>query len=297
MPKLTILTTTYNRAYLLHKCFESLYNQTCTDFEWLIIDDGSTDNTEEIVESIVRQKNRFSIKYVKKQNGGKHTALNYSHQHISGKYLLMLDDDDRLTKDAVETVLNDWAIYDDNETIGCISYQKADLKTYKPLVEWKGKKPIVSNTIDFRVNPCRNGDCAEVVRTKVFIEYPAPIFEGENFLAEDFLWINSAYKYDTVYIRKIIYLCEYRTDGLTNAKSLNRLKNPMGGMYTCNLYFDHRFSLRVQIKKAILYDCYALATINPVRNLKRSKSFIKCLLLLPEAWLIYRSWLNKQMGK
>lgn len=293
MIELTILTTTYNRGSLLTNCYESLCHQTCQNFEWLIVDDGSTDNTKTVVEKLKAEEPAFSIQYVKKENGGKHTALNYSHPYIRGKYLLMLDDDDILTPDAVETALDDWKVYENNLKIGCISYQRELLDTKAPLVDWPGTEPIISNTIDFRINANRGGDCAEVIRTEMFKKYPAPIFEGENFLAEDFLWINSAYMYDTVYIRKIIYLCEYRTDGLTKTKSTNRLKNPMGGMYTCNLYFDHRFSLWIQIKKAILYDCYALATINPVKNLKRAKGFIKCLLVLPAAWLIYRSWLNK----
>ena len=199
----------------------------------------------------------------------------------------MLDDDDILTEDAVETALKDWAIYDANDKIGCISYQKADLKSHKPLVDWQQESPVISNTIDFRVNAHRGGDCAEVIRTKMFLEYPAPIFDGEKFLTEDFLWINSAFEYDTVYVSKVIYLCEYRMDGLTKGKSKNRFRNPMGGMYTCNLYFNSRFSFLVQMKKAVLYDCYALATDEPIRNLKNTNSFNKCILSLPVAWLIY----------
>lgn len=151
----------------------------------------------------------------------------------------------------------------------------------KPLVKWGEKNPILSNTIDFRVNACRNGDCAEVIRTKMFLEYPAPVFDGERFLPEDFLWINSAFKYDTVYISKIIYLCEYREDGLTKTKNLNRFKNPLGGMYTCNLYFNSQISVYVQLKKAILYDCYALYTGKLIANLKKSKGVIVCILSLP----------------
>lgn len=289
---LTILTTTYNRGYLLHRCYESLYKQTCKDFEWLVVDDGSTDDTEEVVNGIKKESPPFFVNYVKKENGGKHTALNFSHSYINGKYLLMLDDDDCLTQNAVETVLNDWLNYEDNEKIGCISYQRADLKTGRPLVDWQGKEPIVSNYIDFRVNAHRNGDCAEVVRTSTLIKYPAPVYEGEKFLAEDFLWVNSAFEYDTVYISKVIYLCEYRMDGLTKGKRKNRFKNPMGGMYTCNLYFNSRFSFVVQMKKAVLYDCYALATKEPFKYLKCAKSFNKCILVLPVAWLIYKTWLR-----
>lgn len=291
-PILTVLTTTHNRSILLKRCYESLYHQTCKNFEWLIIDDGSTDDTEAVVQKLKTGETSFSIRYVKKKNGGKHTALNYSHPYIRGRYLLMLDDDDILTPDAVKTALDDWEIYETNSKIGCISYQKGILDTKAPLVDWSGTEPIISNTIDFRINANRGGDCAEVIRTEMFKKYPAPIFEGEKFLAEDFLWVNSAFEYDTVYIKKVIYLCEYRNDGLTKNKNANRLKAPQGGMYTCNLYFNSRIAFIVQMKKAILYDCYALSTNELVKHLKNAKSFNKCVLLLPAAWLVYKTWLK-----
>lgn len=116
MPTLTVLTATYNRGLLLSKCYASLCRQTCKDFEWLIVDDGSVDNTKEVVGKL-GEKSVFPIFYILKGNGGKHTALNYSHPYIHGRYLLMLDDDDVLTPDAVETVLKDWKLYDSNKKL------------------------------------------------------------------------------------------------------------------------------------------------------------------------------------
>lgn len=206
----------------------------------------------------------------------------------------MLDDDDILTPDAVETALDDWKVYENNLKIGCISYQRGLLDTKTPLVDWPGTGPIISNTIDFRINANRGGDCAEVVRTEMFKKYPAPIFEGEKFLAEDFLWVNSAFEYNTVYIKKVIYLCEYRNDGLTKNKNSNRLKAPQGGMYTCNLYFDSRISLYVQLKKAILYDCYAFASGKTLDSLKKSRSKTMCFLVFIFGWIIFKTWINEE---
>lgn len=289
-PTLTILTTTYNRAHILSQCYDSLCKQTCKDFEWLIIDDGSTDGTRQAIEKIKNNSFEFPISYHYKENGGKHTAINFSHPYIRGEYLLMLDDDDTLTGDAVETILRDWSFYSHEQRIGCISYQKRDTSTGKTLVDWNSTAPVISNTIDFRINAHRGGDCAEVIRTKMLVEYPAPIFENEKFLTEDFLWLNSAFAYDTVYIGKVIYLCEYRNDGLTKNKNRNRLKNPHGGMYTCNLYFNSRISVFVQMKKAVLFDCYALATGSCLKCIKQARSPIKCIATLPVAWVIYKRW-------
>lgn len=290
MVRLTVLTTTYNRANLLSKCWKSLCQQTCKDFEWIVIDDGSTDETKTIINSLIQTTKDFQIEYHRKENGGKHTALNFSHPYIHGKYLIMLDDDDILTPDAVETILLDWENYGRDPKIGCISYQKADISTGKKLVDWNYGKPIISNTIDFRINPHRGGDCAETIRTKMFKEFPAPVFENEKFLSEDFLWVNSAFVYDTVYIRKTIYLCEYRIDGLTREKNKNRFRNPFGEMYTCNLYFNKRISAGVQMKKAILYDIAALSTKSGLKKILNANSRILCLFMLPFAYILGLIW-------
>ena len=284
---LTILTATYNRGHLLRACYRSLLGETCTDFEWLIIDDGSTDDTEKVVSAIRNENPPFAVRYVKKENGGKHTALNFSHPYINGQYVMMLDDDDTLSPDAVETVLRAWKEYDGNGRIGCISYQRGSAETGKPLIPWRGKESVVSNYIDFRVNGHRRGDAAEVVRRKMLLEYPAPVFDGEKFLPEDFLWVNSAYEYDTLYINRVIYLSEYRADGLTKGKERNRFSFPKGGMYTCSLYLNSRVAFSVRVKKAVLYDLYAISTGECTKYLKCSKSPVLTGLMLPAAWLLY----------
>ena len=288
-PTLTILTTTYNRSHLLGRCFESLCNQISKDFEWLIIDDGSTDDTEAVVQQYKKTAG-FPIRYFRKENGGKHTALNFSHPYIRGQYVLMLDDDDILVPDAVEIVLNDWNKYAPNKKIACLSYQRGNVGTHKPLVDWSCDQPVVSNTIDFRVNKGLSGDCAEVLRSSVFKEFPAPVFENEKFLPEDFLWIPSAFEYDTVYIRKVIYLCEYRPDGLTKAGKKNQLKNPLGGLYTCNLYFRKGIGTITQFKKGILYNCFALSAGRYCYHLKKANNILLCVVTLPIALPFYLYW-------
>ena len=111
MALLTIITPTYNRADCLPLCWRSLCAQTVFDFQWLIVDDGSTDDTAAVVRDLQARTDRFSIDYVSKPNGGKHTALNASHPHIRGEYVTVLDSDDTLTPDAVETILEKWKLF------------------------------------------------------------------------------------------------------------------------------------------------------------------------------------------
>ncbi|MCQ2385773.1 MAG: glycosyltransferase family 2 protein, partial [Clostridia bacterium] len=99
MPSLSIITPTYNRGYLLPVLFHSLEKQTCFDFEWILVDDGSDDDTEAVAKTFFNDL--FPFVYIKKENGGKHTALNASHPYVKGKYVLILDSDDYLTEDAV----------------------------------------------------------------------------------------------------------------------------------------------------------------------------------------------------
>ncbi len=287
--ELTIITATYNRARSLERLYKSLNNQMEYNFEWIIIDDGSLDDTEGTVKSVARNCLKFDIKYYKKENQGKHVALNYSHQYISGRFCMVVDDDDVLPDDAIKTILCYIKKYGGNPQIGCICFQKADFNK-KPLVDWKGNTDIISNTIDFRINQNHGGDCAEVVRTEVFCQYPFPIFDGEKFLSEDNLWIKSAYKYDTVYVKKIVYLAEYLEDGLTRNKERNRLKDPIGKLYNYNLYFDKRFKLAVKAKKAILYNCCALKSGRYFYYMKRCDWGIWCYIFAPIALPFYLKW-------
>lgn len=123
MVKVTVLTPTYNRKNMLPILVDSLKKQTRQDFQWLVIDDGSTDGTEKYFEKLKLEDISFEWEYHKKENGGKHTALNASHDYIKGNVVLILDSDDNLVIDAIETVENEWNNYITNSPeIGIISY-------------------------------------------------------------------------------------------------------------------------------------------------------------------------------
>ncbi|MEI2533009.1 glycosyltransferase family 2 protein, partial [Escherichia coli] len=106
-PKITVFTPTYNRSYILDNLYQSLKNQTCYDFEWLIIDDGSTDDTEILIKKWISEETLFNIKYHKKQNGGKHRAINIGVELAKGKLFFIVDSDDKVLPDSVEKII-DW---------------------------------------------------------------------------------------------------------------------------------------------------------------------------------------------
>ena len=133
MNLITIFTPTYNRAYCLNKCYESMKRQTCQDFDWLIIDDGSSDGTEQLVHQWMKESHGFNIRYVYKENGGMHTAYNTAYEMIETELSMNVDSDDYLTDTAVDEILTFWSQnkredvggiyaldqYGDGQIVGC----------------------------------------------------------------------------------------------------------------------------------------------------------------------------------
>lgn len=245
----TILTPLYNRSEFIDRLYSCLCTQTVKDFQWLIIDDGSRENSGDKFAELEKTA-PFCVEYHYKENGGKHTALNFAHPFIKSDYVLILDSDDTLTPDAVETVCEYIKKYSDDKSIGVFSFQRGKDREH-PLVEYACQEEI-SDHVGYRINGNRPGDSCEVVRTEVLREYPFPVFEGEKFLSEAHLWIKSAEKYKTVYVRKVIYINDYQKGGLTDSGHRMRRTCPLGGMYTQKLGLDKRFSLKYRIKRAVL---------------------------------------------
>lgn len=286
--EITILTATYNRGYLLNKVYNSLLKQKDTDFEWLIIDDGSTDDTSKIIASFAQDK--FSINYICKDNGGKHTALNYSHPYIKGKYIMVLDSDDLLADDAIGIIKMYIAQYGNDIKIGGFSFERGSVDG-ESYADKSVKCDFISNAIDYRINLNIKGDQAEVFKTEVFKKYIFPVFKNEKYVGEDYLHINMAYSYDTVYSNKIIRISDYRQDGLTAAGRKLLISNPLGGQLHGSLYFSKRFKLKYRVKGMMLYICYGLFAGQSIVNIY-GKIADKALFVinLPLGILLYLYW-------
>lgn len=289
-PYLTILTPTYNRGELLKKCYESLKDQTVQRFQWLIVDDGSEDDTEQIAAEFCKNQSEIEITYLKKKNGGKHTALNYAHPYIKGEYVLILDSDDTLIDKAVEMVYDGWKRYDDNKEVGIVIWLKGE-SVEKPNAYVKDEY----KTVDIMNYPrcCVKGrDCCEVIRAELLKKYPFPEFENEKFVSEGALWNRVALTRKCVYINQVIYLCEYLENGLTRSGKQMRIKNPYGGMYTSNLRMNSKNFLKERIKSGLLYICYGFfAGLKPIEIIKREKEhyLMKSLCFVP-GYFLYRLW-------
>lgn len=291
---LTILTPTYNRVEFLPVLYESLKKQTNNDFEWIVIDDGSDDNTSTYMQSI--NESKFPVYYYYKENGGKHTALNFAHPYINGEIVCIVDSDDRLTIDAVDTILTEWKQYEYDEHIGIISYQKG--RDYdSPISESIGEPDVyIDDDIHFLVNKGVNGDRCEVIRTSLLRAYPFPVFNGETFMSEGWLWNHIAVNYKTVYRRLVIYKCEYLEGGLTKSGRKIRLLSPRGMMENCKSFFVEDVSFKIKLKELLLFCVYALTSKLTVREVLRiSECPIRVVLMMPIGFFIYVYWSRKYL--
>lgn len=224
--KVTIFTPTFNRAYIIEQLYRSLQRQTCFDFEWLVVDDGSSDNTKELFNSWMKEENAFPIRYYKQENGGKHRAINRGLELASGELFFTVDSDDYLTDDAVEKVIR-WVAELPNEDAYCgVAGNLGTTLTITPNRCFPGE--YLDGTALDRYGAV-DGERAMVFYTKIHQRYPYPEYAGEKFVTEAVAWnrmANDGYKMR--FYNDIIWIYEYMEDGLTKAGSRLFLENPRG---------------------------------------------------------------------
>lgn len=292
---ITILTPTYNRGYILSKAYQSLLQQTNKNFEWLIIDDGSVDNTKELINGFI-EENKINIRYFLKKNGGKHTAVNEGVKLAKGYYTIILDSDDFLTDDAIEKINYYWEKYNNNKKIACLSFLKiySDKRSVsKPYIGTE----VISNDIDFKYNKGVTGDMSEVYRTSILKKYPFPVFDDERFLSEAIVWNKIAFKYDTVFINKGIYVCEYLEDGLSYSCLKLRYNNPIGALENAKLFMNYRFKLLIRLKNAILYDGFSLIAKRQFGYIVRESNHKFLSILFYPAGILFKFWCTYEVKK
>lgn len=228
---LTVFTPVYNRAELLERAYRSLCEQTDMDFEWLVVDDGSTDSTPEALAELQRRHRAdFPVRVVRTPNGGKHRAVNRGAAEAAGRWFCILDSDDFLTPDAVATLRRRIAeIEADAGVAGVVALRiHPDGKTVGTPVDFDRR---LMHHRDYRVTLGIDGDRFEVVRTGLMRRYRFPEFPGEKFLREGPVWQKMGTDYRMLYTSDPIYVCDYQADGLTAKVARLHEQNPMGAAW------------------------------------------------------------------
>lgn len=221
-----VFTPTYNRAYTLERLYDSLVNQTCKDFTWLIVDDGSTDNTPQLVQSFIG-RNEMRISYIRTENRGKSRALNTGITLCSDELFFCVDSDDWLTPDALEILKDRWDIVKDDKSIGGMLALRG-IDSEHPIGTGIPHGLTRDNVWSLYFQHGFHGDAAHIYRTEVFRRYPSEVAPGEKFISEGWTVYQIAEKYDVSLINRIIYIGGYLSDGYTsNVRKLTK-DNPIG---------------------------------------------------------------------
>lgn len=280
--QLTILTATYNRAHLLPDLYASLCRQTCMDFVWIVIDDGSVDDTSSLLAKWEGEKKGFRMIWCSQSNSGKNRAINKGVSMVTTPYTMIVDSDDYLTDDAVEFVLGGINSISDYNSM-------AGLAGLRGESAFKSLNLMSENYVDANnIERCKYGlekDCCEVYRSDLLRSHPFFVWEGEKFVPEEVVWNQLALEgWRLRWFNKVICIVRYQEEGLTK-KSWNLLKNnPMGYAMMYNHRLLYVTSIRDKCYQIIqMISCAILARNFPY--IFSSNEKILSYLLLPLGWL------------
>ena len=262
MPILTIFTPTYNRAHTLPRTYESLRQQNCKDFIWLVVDDGSQDHTANLVRQWQQADNGFEIRYIYKENGGMHTAHNTAYEHIDTELNTCIDSDDKLAPGAVEKVLQKWEQVKKQGYAGIIALDS----DFDGNVIGKGfPAELTETTVIGYYAAGGSGDKKLIYRTDIINQYPPyPVFEGEKYvsLAYKYRLIDQTYK--MAVLDEVVCNVEYQPDGSTGTMWKQYLKNPWGWMFWRKVCMQYPYST-----KRLIVDCIHYCSSSIIAKNKR----------------------------
>ncbi len=224
MPLLTVFTPTYNRADLLVRCYESMKRQTSKEFIWMIIDDGSTDSTKDIVEQWSATTKDFQIEYYYKQNGGLHTAYNEAISHIVTPLCVCIDSDDWMPDDAVEKISKYWNMYGETKYAGIVGL---DYDANGQIIGDFLPNQKSVNLIDLLTGKYSivNGDRTNVVRSELYRSVaPMKVFPGEKYFNPHYMHLEISRQYDFLVMNENLRYVDYQPGGMSDS-ILRQYKN------------------------------------------------------------------------
>lgn len=281
--RLTVFTPLYNRANKLLKIYDSLSKQNCNDFEWLIVDDGSSDGAKETVEELRKEKSSFYIRYIYQDNGGKHRAYNTALKLAEGEYFFCLDSDDWLNENAISNIFD--FIVDAKLLI--VAYKENEKGVL--LSDEFPKGVLTASFTDLYYKYRCLGEFTIIFKTSFARQFPFPEFDGEKFLGESVIYDRMIDTPATL-LPTVITICEYQSDGLSANINNTMKKNPAG---YC-LYFMQRIDIEKSFKQRIVYagkyNCFKMfAKKNKTKYIGRHKFLVVYTIPLGLLfWLYYK---------
>lgn len=294
MKTLTIFTPTYNRAYCLGDLYESLCRQTCNDFEWLIIDDGSTDDTPRLVHQW-KADQKVMIRYLHKENGGMHTGYNTAYDSITTELNMCMDSDDYCTDDAVEQIIKWWKSNGSSKYAGIIGL---DSTRDGRIIGDRFPDQIKHTTVSGMYQQHKiMGDKKLVYRTDVVKRYPRyPEFPNERFVPIFCVPYMIDQDFPMLTLNKVLCVVEYRDDGSTRNILISYFRNPKGFGFSRKIRMKYSPTFSDRFRNAMHYISSSIITSN-VNFLTESPKKMLTLAAIPFGILLHMYLLFKTRNK
>lgn len=286
-PILTVFTPAYNRADLLTRCYESMCKQTNKNFIWMIVDDGSTDNTREISESWVKNTKDFQVIYIYKENGGLHTAYNTAIANIDTELCVCIDSDDFMPDNAVGLILDFWKKNGSDKYAGIVGLDfnmdgnvigdmLPDIKSVNLIGLFTGKYNIV------------NGDRTNVVRTELYKKYaPMKVFKGEKNFNPHYMHLQISEEYDFLVLNENLRFVDYQETGMSNSMLKQYKSSPNSFAEIRKLYLSFKdTSLKFKIKHSIHFTSSCILAKKTMSSVKDNPYKLLSVIALPFGFVL-----------
>ncbi|MGL5937583.1 MAG: glycosyltransferase family 2 protein [Phocaeicola sp.] len=284
MKTLTVFTPAYNRAHTLGRTYESLCRQTNFDFVWLIVDDGSSDKTEELVKEWMNNKHPFEIRYHKQLNQGMHGAHNTAYRLIDTELNVCIDSDDCMTDDAVEKIVAFWSKYGSKEVAGIVAL---DATLEGKLIGNKFPEELKRTTLSGYYARGGKGDKKLIYRTEVMQKYPEyPIFEGEKYVGLSYKYLLCDQEYELLVMNEVVCLVEYQLDGSSATMYQQYFRYPKGFAFLRTVNMQYEATTKRRFIEAIHYVSSSIILRNG-NFLKESPCKLKTICAIPFGIALY----------
>ena len=278
MERLTIFTPAYNRAHTLPRAFEALKKQSDKRFVWLIVDDGSTDNTREVVESFQKEDCGFKIEYVYKENGGMHTAHNLAYKLIKTELNTCIDSDDTIGDEAVGKILDFWEKNGSDEFAGIVGF---DTDFDGNVIGTRFPENLKKTTLGAYYKNGRSGDKKLVYRTDVVKKFPPyPEYEGEKLVPLGSLYTLIDQDYELLVLDEALCRVEYQPDGSGASIFRQYRQSPKGFAYSRIIRMKYSDSFKERATGAIHYVSSCIFA-REKHFLKKSPKKLLTVLMIP----------------
>lgn len=290
---LTIFTPAYNRAHTLCRTYESLCRQTCKDFEWLIVDDGSTDNTRQLVEEWMGYA-LLPIRYIYQENQGMHGAHNTAYKNIHTELNTCIDSDDWMPDDAVEKIVSFWKKHGSDRVAGLMGL---DVTVEGKVIGERFPEGLKECTLRGYYEDLRGfGDKKLVYRTSVICDTPDyPLFEGERYFGLDYRYHIVDEQMPLLVSNDVMAVVDYQDDGSSRGMWRQYWTNPKGFAFYRKFDMQQTRSWKRKMEDNIHYVSHSIRSRNSSFLVESPMKGLTLLALLPGSLLYF--WNRRQVKK